>query len=35
LPIFNTQRIKAIFPDAGAAALLKYLWKDAAFGFSR
>ncbi|KAK4795377.1 hypothetical protein SAY86_013371 [Trapa natans] len=28
------QRIKAIFPDAGAAALLKYKWKDAAFGFA-
>ncbi|KAL1561903.1 hypothetical protein AAHA92_04545 [Salvia divinorum] len=28
------QRVKAIFPDAGAAALLKYQWKDAAFGFS-
>ncbi|KAK4427662.1 hypothetical protein Salat_1535200 [Sesamum alatum] len=28
------QRIKAVFPDAGAAALLKYRWKDAAFGFS-
>ncbi|KAK9130062.1 hypothetical protein Sjap_010549 [Stephania japonica] len=28
------QRVKAIFPDAGAAALLKYRWKDAAFGFS-
>eukprot|EP00268_Persea_americana_P035461 TRINITY_DN3501_c0_g1_i1.p1 TRINITY_DN3501_c0_g1~~TRINITY_DN3501_c0_g1_i1.p1 ORF type:complete len:345 (+),score=79.02 TRINITY_DN3501_c0_g1_i1:136-1170(+) len=28
------QRIKAIFPDAGAAALLKYQWKDATFGFS-
>ncbi|KAG6750493.1 hypothetical protein POTOM_044989 [Populus tomentosa] len=30
----GSQRIKAVFPDAGAAALLKYLWKDAAFGFS-
>ncbi|KAE8010199.1 hypothetical protein FH972_006589 [Carpinus fangiana] len=30
----GSQRIKAIFPDAGAAALLKYRWKDAAFGFS-
>ncbi|KAB1202263.1 hypothetical protein CJ030_MR8G010097 [Morella rubra] len=30
----GSQRIKAIFPDAGAAALLKYKWKDAAFGFS-
>ncbi|GFZ02957.1 DUF1995 domain protein, putative [Actinidia rufa] len=28
------QRVKAIFPDAGAAALLKYRWQDAAFGFS-
>ncbi|KAK9291996.1 hypothetical protein L1049_019948 [Liquidambar formosana] len=28
------QRVKAIFPDAGAAALLKYRWKDAAFSFS-
>lgn len=28
------QRLKAIFPDAGAAALLKYRWKDATFGFS-
>ncbi|XP_030545541.1 uncharacterized protein LOC115751717 [Rhodamnia argentea] len=28
------QRIKAVFPDAGAAALLKYRWQDAAFGFS-
>ncbi|EYU20986.1 hypothetical protein ABFS82_02G097100 [Erythranthe guttata] len=27
-------RVKAVFPDAGAAALLKYQWKDAAFGFS-
>ncbi|CBI36771.3 hypothetical protein VitviT2T_021030 [Vitis vinifera] len=28
------QRVKAIFPDAGAAALLKYRWGDAAFGFA-
>ncbi|KAL5703560.1 hypothetical protein ACHQM5_022094 [Ranunculus cassubicifolius] len=28
------QRVKAIYPDAGAAALLKYRWKDAAFGFA-
>ncbi|KAF5208436.1 hypothetical protein FRX31_001967 [Thalictrum thalictroides] len=28
------ERVKAIFPDAGAAALLKYRWKDAAFGFA-
>ncbi|XP_042451087.1 uncharacterized protein LOC122035987 isoform X2 [Zingiber officinale] len=27
-------QVKAIFPDAGAAALLKYQWKDAKFGFS-
>ncbi|CAN6455976.1 unnamed protein product [Victoria cruziana] len=30
----GSQRIRAIFPDAGAAALLKYRWKDATFGFS-
>ncbi|KDP23517.1 hypothetical protein JCGZ_23350 [Jatropha curcas] len=30
----GSQRIKAIFPDAGAAALLKYQWKDANFGFA-
>ncbi|EPS59427.1 hypothetical protein M569_15380, partial [Genlisea aurea] len=31
----GSQRLKAVFPDAGAAALLKYQWKDAAaFGFS-
>ncbi|KAK2976064.1 hypothetical protein RJ640_024792 [Escallonia rubra] len=28
------ERVKAIFPDAGAAALLTYQWKDAAFGFA-
>ncbi|KAF7817897.1 uncharacterized protein G2W53_023352 [Senna tora] len=28
------QRVKAIFPDAGAAALLKYRWKDAVFRFA-
>ncbi|KAK4378968.1 hypothetical protein RND71_000830 [Anisodus tanguticus] len=28
------QRVKAIFPDAGAAALLKYRWKDATFEFA-
>ncbi|KAL1214911.1 hypothetical protein V5N11_010237 [Cardamine amara subsp. amara] len=28
------ERVKAVFPDAGAAALLKYRWKDAAFGFA-
>ncbi|CAF2036149.1 hypothetical protein BRARA_I00463 [Brassica rapa] len=28
------ERVKAVFPDAGAAALLKYKWKDAAFGFA-
>ncbi|CAL9123453.1 unnamed protein product [Musa acuminata var. zebrina] len=30
----GSQRVKAIFPDAGAAALLKYQWTDANFGFS-
>ncbi|PHT41342.1 hypothetical protein CQW23_20196 [Capsicum baccatum] len=28
------QRVKAVFPDAGAAALLKYRWKDATFEFA-
>ncbi|KAI3893845.1 hypothetical protein MKX03_021494 [Papaver bracteatum] len=28
------QKVKAVYPDAGAAALLKYQWKDAAFGFA-
>ncbi|XP_006288099.2 uncharacterized protein LOC17882854 [Capsella rubella] len=28
------ERVKAVFPDAGAAALLKYRWKDAVFGFA-
>ncbi|XP_061338021.1 uncharacterized protein LOC133284902 isoform X1 [Gastrolobium bilobum] len=28
------QRVKAIFPDAGAEALLKYRWKDAQFRFA-
>ncbi|XVF41934.1 hypothetical protein PTKIN_Ptkin01aG0320500 [Pterospermum kingtungense] len=28
------QKVRAIFPDAGAAALLKYRWKDATFGFA-
>ncbi|XP_004495729.1 uncharacterized protein [Cicer arietinum] len=28
------QKVKAIFPDAGAAALLKYRWKDALFSFA-
>ncbi|XP_014513722.1 uncharacterized protein LOC106772077 [Vigna radiata var. radiata] len=28
------QRVKAIFPDAGAAALLKFRWKDAIFRFA-
>ncbi|WJX19512.1 hypothetical protein P8452_09198 [Trifolium repens] len=28
------QKVKAIFPDAGAAALLKYRWKDAVFSFA-
>ncbi|XP_039162912.1 uncharacterized protein LOC104435071 [Eucalyptus grandis] len=27
-------RVKAVFPDAGAGALLKYRWQDAALGFS-
>ncbi|KAG4983429.1 hypothetical protein JHK84_028517 [Glycine max] len=30
----KSQRVKAIFPDAGAAALLKYRWKDALFRFA-
>uniref|UniRef100_A0A1D1Y5R5 Ras-related protein Rab-41 n=1 Tax=Anthurium amnicola TaxID=1678845 RepID=A0A1D1Y5R5_9ARAE len=30
----GAQRVKAIFPDTGAAALLQYQWKDADFGFS-
>jgi len=34
-PMPQFQRVRAIFPDAGAAALLKYQWKDASFGFSR
>ncbi|KAH7436613.1 hypothetical protein KP509_05G027900 [Ceratopteris richardii] len=29
----KTQRLKAIFPDAGAAALLKHTWSDATFSF--
>lgn len=29
----KTQRLKAIFPDAGAAALLKHVWSDASFSF--
>uniref|UniRef100_A0A7N1A6Z4 DUF1995 domain-containing protein n=1 Tax=Kalanchoe fedtschenkoi TaxID=63787 RepID=A0A7N1A6Z4_KALFE len=28
------QRVRAVFPDAGAAALLQYRWASAAFGFS-
>ncbi|KAI3810553.1 hypothetical protein L1987_20172 [Smallanthus sonchifolius] len=28
------ERVKAIFPDAGAAALLKYRWNDATFSFA-
>ncbi|KAL6146601.1 hypothetical protein ACLB2K_057279 [Fragaria x ananassa] len=31
---FICKRVKAVFPDAGAAALLKYRWTDAAFGFA-
>ncbi|KAL9261031.1 hypothetical protein AKJ16_DCAP18689 [Drosera capensis] len=30
----GSQKVKAVFPDAGAAALLQYRWKDAAFAFS-
>ncbi|CAN1199484.1 Probable adenylate kinase 5, chloroplastic [Linum perenne] len=30
----GSQRVKAIYPDAGAAAMLKYRWKEAAFGFA-
>ncbi|MQL96496.1 hypothetical protein Taro_029177 [Colocasia esculenta] len=30
----GNQRVKAIFPDTGAAALLQYQWKDADFGFA-
>ncbi|CAA7391237.1 unnamed protein product [Spirodela intermedia] len=30
----GNQRVKAIFPDTGAAALLQYQWKDAEFGFA-
>ncbi|XP_078448434.1 DUF1995 domain protein, putative (DUF1995) [Wolffia australiana] len=30
----GNQRVKAIFPDTGAAALLRYSWKDAEFGFA-
>ncbi|XP_076927238.1 uncharacterized protein LOC143590731 [Bidens hawaiensis] len=30
----GSQRVKAIFPDAGAAALLKYSWHDATFTFA-
>lgn len=29
------QQVKAIFPDAGVAALVKYQWKDAPFSFGR
>ncbi|KAI3676075.1 hypothetical protein L1987_85673 [Smallanthus sonchifolius] len=28
------ERVKAIFPDAGSAALLKYRWNDATFSFA-
>ncbi|XP_071725502.1 uncharacterized protein [Rutidosis leptorrhynchoides] len=28
------ERVKAIYPDAGAAALLKYNWTNATFGFA-
>uniref|UniRef100_A0A0D6R810 DUF1995 domain-containing protein n=1 Tax=Araucaria cunninghamii TaxID=56994 RepID=A0A0D6R810_ARACU len=30
----GVQQLKAIFPDAGAAALLKHWWKDANFSFA-
>ncbi|KAI3962085.1 hypothetical protein MKW92_048043 [Papaver armeniacum] len=30
----RNRKVKAVYPDAGAAALLKYQWKDAAFGFA-
>lgn len=30
----GVQKLKAIFPDAGAAALLKHWWKDANFSFA-
>lgn len=30
----GNQRVKAIFPDAGATALLRHQWQDSAFGFS-
>ncbi|XP_057427352.1 uncharacterized protein LOC130720689 isoform X1 [Lotus japonicus] len=30
----NCRNVKAIFPDAGVAALLKYRWKDALFSFA-
>eukprot|EP01018_Ginkgo_biloba_P024123 Gb_35506 [translate_table: standard] len=30
----GVQRLKAIFPDAGAAALVKHWWKDASFNFA-
>ncbi|KAK8913950.1 hypothetical protein KSP39_PZI024293 [Platanthera zijinensis] len=30
----GNQKVRAIFPDAGAAALLKYQWGDANFGFA-
>ncbi|PNY07438.1 hypothetical protein L195_g004896, partial [Trifolium pratense] len=33
-PSLHHQKVKAIFPDAGAAALLKYRWKDAVFSFA-
>ncbi|KGN60911.1 uncharacterized protein LOC101209109 [Cucumis sativus] len=30
----NCEKVKAVFPDAGAAALLEYRWKDASFKIS-
>jgi hypothetical protein len=32
---FCFQRLKAIFPDAGSAALVKYQWEGAPFSFGR
>lgn len=30
-----SQRVKAIFPDAGVAAFVKYQWKDVRYSFGR
>ncbi|KAG0498187.1 hypothetical protein HPP92_002878 [Vanilla planifolia] len=32
--LIGIQKLRAIFPDAGAAALLKHQWGDANFGFA-